>query len=113
MALDDKTLTCRDCGIQFAFTVGEQEFYQTRGLLHEPTRCPQCRSSKRQSRFGDGGGSGGPRPMFTTVCAACGGEATVPFEPRLGRPVYCSDCFASQRGQPSDPAGGTSDADAT
>jgi len=26
-------------------------------------------------------------------CADCGGETEVPFEPREGRPVYCSDCY--------------------
>ena len=36
---------------------------------------------------------------FTAVCAACGGEAKVPFEPKSDRPVYCSDCFAKMREQ--------------
>jgi len=40
----DKTLTCRDCGIEFTFTAGEQEFYQAKGLVNEPGRCPECRS---------------------------------------------------------------------
>ncbi|HEX7474432.1 MAG TPA: zinc-ribbon domain containing protein, partial [Dehalococcoidales bacterium] len=31
MAFEEKTLRCRDCGQEFAFTVGEQEFYQTHG----------------------------------------------------------------------------------
>ena len=31
--------------------------------------------------------------MFSAVCANCGKEARVPFEPRGDRPVYCSDCF--------------------
>ena len=39
----------------------------------------------------------GPREYFTAVCAACGGEAKVPFEPKSDRPVYCSDCFAKMR----------------
>ena len=34
----DKTMTCRDCGKQFTFTAGEQEFYAQRGFS-EPTRC--------------------------------------------------------------------------
>src|SRR2546426_1129536 len=29
----DKPLTCRDCGIEFTFTAGEQEFYETLGLV--------------------------------------------------------------------------------
>ena len=32
--------------------------------------------------------------MYTATCATCGAEAKVPFEPKEGRPVYCSECFA-------------------
>ncbi|MSP79148.1 MAG: zinc-binding protein [Dehalococcoidia bacterium] len=104
MAFQDKTLTCRDCGNSFAFTAGEQEFYQTRGLLHEPTRCPNCRATRRTQR-GDGAGSA-PRTMHSAICANCGKETQVPFEPRLGRPVYCNDCFATIGGSTGGGAGG-------
>ncbi|MDE5994012.1 MAG: zinc-binding protein, partial [Oscillospiraceae bacterium] len=33
------------------------------------------------------------------VCASCGGEAKIPFEPKDDRPVYCSDCFAKMKGE--------------
>ncbi|MBR0484172.1 MAG: zinc-binding protein, partial [Oscillospiraceae bacterium] len=36
---------------------------------------------------------------FTAVCAGCGGEAKVPFQPREDRPVYCSDCFAKMKSE--------------
>ena len=45
MSFSDRTLTCRDCGQQFTFTAGEQEFYQSRGLMNEPGRCPECRQA--------------------------------------------------------------------
>jgi CxxC-x17-CxxC domain-containing protein len=35
--------------------------------------------------------------MFPAVCAQCGKETEVPFEPREGRPVYCSPCFQKTR----------------
>ena len=94
----DRTLTCRDCGQDFTFTVGEQEFYASRGLTNLPGRCPDCRAARRS-----GGGSGqsySPRPrteQFAATCASCGKPAMVPFVPREGRPVYCSDCFRSQQ----------------
>jgi len=91
MALEDKTLVCRDCGREFVFTVGEQEFYVSHGLQNEPSRCPECRASRRRERQG---GYNSPRRMYTVVCAECGQEAEVPFEPREGRPVYCKDCYA-------------------
>ena len=37
------TLVCRQCGDNFIFTAGEQEYYSEKGLLNEPTRCPRCR----------------------------------------------------------------------
>src|SRR5262245_48249988 len=100
----DKTLTCRDCGQSFLFTTGEQEFFASRGFTNEPSRCPECRAA-RKSRQSEGGGghyaSGGyerrEREMFEAVCSECGKDTTVPFQPKPGRPVYCSDCFAAQR----------------
>ena len=88
----DKTLQCRDCGTQFIFTAGEQGFYVEKGLLNEPQRCPTCRSNRRRERGGAGG-----RETATIICASCGTRATVPFVPRLDRPVYCSACFSEQR----------------
>lgn len=46
----DKTLTCRDCGKEFVFTEGEQNFYKEKGFENEPTRCPECRKAKKQAR---------------------------------------------------------------
>jgi CxxC-x17-CxxC domain-containing protein len=97
VAFQDKTLPCKECGTSFVFSAGEQEFYQSRGLVHEPARCPSCRSQRRQQRAG-GESVGAARAMYTAQCANCGQEAQVPFEPRLGRPVYCSTCFATMRG---------------
>ena len=106
----DKTLSCRDCGASFVFTVGEQEFFASRGFTNEPSRCPDCRATRNRSRddgFSGGGGSyeRRERQMFPAVCSQCGKDTTVPFQPRDDRPVYCSDCFAAVRGTSS----GTSD----
>ena len=106
----DKTLTCSDCGQEFAFTASEQQFYSDRGFT-EPRRCASCRASRKAARnegggYSSGGYSGGsngggydraPREMFSATCSNCGREAQVPFRPTSGKPVYCSDCFQSQR----------------
>jgi len=102
MSLEDRTLTCVDCGSPFTFTVGEQQFYQMKGLMNEPKRCPACRSAAkiaRQSGTYPGGGDGGyrRREMHDVICAECGVETQVPFLPRNDRPVYCSDCFDKVR----------------
>ena len=59
MSYADKTLTCRDCGTQFVFTAGEQEFYAQKGFTNEPTRCTSCRQARKQG--GGGRSSGGQR----------------------------------------------------
>ena len=86
---EDKTLVCKECGKEFVFTAGEQEFYAERGFQNEPQRCKACRDARKAPK--------GEREMFTAVCANCGGEAKVPFKPREDRPVYCSVCFESMR----------------
>ncbi|CAN5246697.1 zinc-ribbon domain containing protein [soil metagenome] len=103
----DKTLTCGDCGQEFAFTASEQQFYADRGFT-EPRRCSSCRASRKAARgdsgggYSSGGGGGGgyqraEREMFSATCSQCGREAQVPFRPSGAKPVYCSDCFSTQR----------------
>ena len=33
---EDKTLVCKECGNEFVFTAGEQEFYAEKGFTNEP-----------------------------------------------------------------------------
>lgn len=86
---EDKTLVCKECGAEFVFTAGEQEFYAEKSFVNEPQRCKACRDARKNAARGE-------RKMFTTICAECGGEAVVPFEPREGRDVYCSACHAKR-----------------
>ena len=105
MNYNDKVLRCRECGVEFVFSAGEQEFYASRGLMNEPGRCPSCRTARRQ-RMGVGGVGGdatagvsgmgaarAQREMHPAVCAECGAETMVPFLPRNDKPVYCSSCY--------------------
>jgi len=48
--MEDKTLVCKDCGKEFIFTVGEQEFYKEKGFDNDPVRCPDCRRARKQER---------------------------------------------------------------
>src|SRR6188472_2007367 len=85
MSYADKTIACRDCGTDFVFTAGEQEFYAQKGFTNEPTRCPSCRKARKSGGGGGygerdsygggrGGYGGGAREMHTTTCASCGKE---------------------------------------
>ena len=69
---EDKTLVCKECGNEFVFTAGEQEFYAEKGFVNEPQRCKACRDARK---------------------------AVIPFKPREDRPVYCSECFAKMKEQ--------------
>lgn len=127
--MSDRSLTCRDCGQEFVFTLGEQEFYQQRGFS-EPQRCSNCRQARKTQRnggasgggyssggysSGSGGGyaSGGgssygsesgysssPRQLYPATCSECGQQTEVPFNPSPGKPVYCRECFSSRRAAP-------------
>ncbi len=87
---EDKTLVCKECGKEFTFTAGEQEFYNEKGFENEPQRCRECREAKKSAARAQ-------RKFYTAVCASCGKEAKIPFEPREGQPVYCSECFSKIR----------------
>lgn len=89
---EDKTLICQDCGQEFIFSAGEQEFYHEKGFQNEPKRCRECRTQRRSGR-----GERGPRQMFDTTCARCGQETQVPFKPTGDRPVYCLQCFQQMK----------------
>ncbi|MDQ2805736.1 MAG: zinc-ribbon domain containing protein [Chloroflexota bacterium] len=97
MSPTDKLLHCRDCGQDFVWTAGEQQFYATKGLVNQPCRCTACRAVYHQSA--------GPLPLGVTrarvahpvTCAACGRPTTVPFVPRGTHPVYCATCFSHQQ----------------
>jgi CxxC-x17-CxxC domain-containing protein len=121
LSYTDRAISCVDCGQEFVFTSGEQEFYAQRGFSEAPKRCTSCRAARKAQRNGAGGtteagegsyggygqssggyGGGGyserrPREMFAATCADCGRTAQVPFQPTGARPVYCSDCFQTRR----------------
>jgi CxxC-x17-CxxC domain-containing protein len=108
MAFTDRELACRDCGGPFIFTAGEQEFYATKGLQHDPVRCPSCRNQRKllrpedreeTPRFGVYVSYGGrtPRQMHRAACNQCAQSTEVPFVPRGDRPVYCSACYSDIR----------------
>ena len=88
----DKTLNCKECGSEFVFTAGEQEFYAEKGFQNEPQRCKECRTSRKSAGKAS-------REFFTATCASCGADAKDPFQPREDRPVYCSECFAKMKNE--------------
>jgi len=47
--MEDKKIVCRNCGIEFIFTVGEQKFYEEKGFA-EPVRCKECRNKRKAEK---------------------------------------------------------------
>lgn len=81
----DKTLKCKDCGDDFTWTAGEQEFFFSRGFKNKPTRCKECRKKNRQKV---------EMEYFRVTCSSCGQVGDVMLKP--GNPeavVYCKNCF--------------------
>lgn len=93
---EDKTLTCRECGVDFVFSASEQAFYAEKGFANEPGRCPDCRAARKQNANSRSSSGRPAREMHPATCASCGVETQVPFRPSGDRPVYCSDCFRAQ-----------------
>jgi CxxC-x17-CxxC domain-containing protein len=91
----DRVLKCMDCGADFVFTSGEQQFYHEKDFRNEPKRCKACKL-KRQNSPSDRGSSAG-RVETSAICSQCGRETTVPFRPTQGRPVFCRECFQSRK----------------
>ncbi|MFH1229872.1 MAG: zinc-ribbon domain containing protein [Planctomycetota bacterium] len=92
-----KQLKCVECGSDFIFTDEEQEFHRGKGYTNEPKRCPSCRQIRRKSVGGGGGYQTAERVRTEVTCADCGQTTTVPFKPRMNKPVYCDACFAKNR----------------
>ena len=70
----DKTLICKDCGKEFVFTAGEQEFYAEKGFENEPQRCREC----RQARKNGNAAKASERDVYA-VCASCGKRGKGPL----------------------------------
>lgn len=49
--MEDKTIVCKDCGKEFIFTAGEQEFFKEKGFENDPVRCPECRKARKSQKF--------------------------------------------------------------
>jgi CxxC-x17-CxxC domain-containing protein len=97
MEFQDRTLRCVDCGAEFVWTAGEQQFYADKNFKNEPKRCKGCKVKRASRPAGPVGPMARERVETVTSCSACGRETTVPFRPTQGRPVFCQECFQSRK----------------
>jgi len=101
MEFQDKVLTCIDCGAEFVFTAGEQQFFHDKQFKNEPKRCKACKSKRvavleRASLL-----ARRRAPLCScrtrATCSQCGKDTTVPFRPTQGRPILCRECFTQKK----------------
>jgi CxxC-x17-CxxC domain-containing protein len=91
----EKKLYCNNCKNNFVFTVEEQEFRSSRGYPNDPAYCLLCRQARKNkvsAHTNADEDSNSRWQMFPVACTQCGKSVRVPFQPRPGKPVYCSDC---------------------
>lgn len=93
--------TCANCGNEC-----EVPFRPTGS---KPVLCNNCfgKNSERDSSasrrsFSDRDArvrtSFNDRPMYDAICTNCGNSCKIPFEPKEGREILCSDCFEVRNG---------------
>lgn len=87
---EDKTLVCKECGNEFVFTAGEQEFYAEKGFTNEPQRCKACRQARKNAAKTE-------REFFETVCAECGGTAKIPFNLLKAKAIIAANVLQKEK----------------
>jgi CxxC-x17-CxxC domain-containing protein len=93
---EDTNIACIDCGKDFVWTAGEQNFFRDKGLQNPPKRCKECKHAKNQrlNAILNANDTGIKQKIEVAVhCAKCNDYTTVPFYPSQGRPVYCRSCY--------------------
>lgn len=53
----DITLVCKETGVEFVWTAGEQKFFKERGLTNPPKVSPEVRAKRKAERAAQGGNS--------------------------------------------------------
>lgn len=83
---EDKTLICKECGREFVWTAGEQEFYAEKGFTNEPKRCPECRKKRRTARSRSGS-------CTTPSAQPAASRARFPFSPPKAGPSIAANAM--------------------
>jgi CxxC-x17-CxxC domain-containing protein len=91
----EKILPCYNCKRHFIFTVEAQELRSSQGYPNDPTNCPTCRRARNtriSNHTSENADHNSPQQTYPITCTQCGKAARVSFNPRPGKPMYCSVC---------------------
>lgn len=100
MSEKNQKLICQDCGREFAFSAGEQKFYQEKGF-EPPKRCPDCRKKRKNPSTDKESYQQDDSSFYKITCAECKKVSQIPFRPRSNDPIYCADCFEKKNADKS------------
>jgi CxxC-x17-CxxC domain-containing protein len=92
--MPDLELKCVQCQQVFNFSEKEQETFYRRNLP-QPQRCHNCRPTRRKAAQTAANGNGQTR--YEIICDVCGKKDFVPFAPKVGRTISCSECYTASR----------------
>jgi CxxC-x17-CxxC domain-containing protein len=92
--MPDVELRCIQCQSNFIFSERDQEIFYQRNIS-PPQRCEKCRPSRKKAAMAAVNSNGTKR--YEIVCDRCGKKDSVPFAPKPGRNVLCSDCHQANR----------------
>ena len=85
MEYQDKTLVCKDCGKEFMWTAGEQDFFAKKGFNNKPTRCKDCRKQNRTKVEAE---------YYKIECTNCHQIGEAMFKPKDPEAdIFCKKCF--------------------
>ncbi len=106
ISFQDTDINCIDCGQDFIWSSGEQQFFYDKGLKNPPKRCKACKQAKneRLASIAAAQASGVKQRIEVAVnCAGCNSLTTVPFYPSQGRPVFCRSCYLAMNPEVLEP----------
>lgn len=87
-----QTKTCQNCKSSFTIEPDDFGFYE-KIKVPPPTWCPECRLMRRLLwRHG--------RMVYQNKCALCGAERFGIFHPSVPMPLYCPNCWWSDKWDP-------------
>lgn len=92
--MPDLELHCIQCQSVFNFSERDQDTFY-RQNMPQPQRCNKCRPSRKKLVAAVENPDGAKR--YEIVCDRCGKKDLVPFVPKLGRNVLCSNCHQANR----------------
>lgn len=81
--------TCQNCKNQFTIEPDDFMFYE-KMQVPPPTWCPDCRLQRRLAWRNE-------RTLYRRPCDMCGTDRFSVYAPGTTFPVYCSDCFWSDK----------------